>query len=110
MQKNIFNLSWLDPRDNSVLPAGIGYFIGEFGEYQLKIDEEPNEKQYFLKPLSRVEGITSYRLDLVIKNKEGKFLKRQMVGKGSLGCMDSNNIYIIYGSKFKTLVLNLGEV
>lgn len=44
-------------------------------------------------------------MELVIKRKDGRFLKRQRVGTGY---DDSNGrVFINYGSKFKTLVLYL---
>lgn len=97
-------LGWLDPRDNSIVYAGVGFYNPTYGEYLLKIDEEPSDKQYFLKPCACEDKHTNYRMELVIKRKDGSFLKRQRVGTGysSNGC-----VLINYGSKFKTLVLYL---
>ena len=101
------NLGWLDPRDGSVIYAGVGFYSPTYGEYLLKIDEEPSDKQYFLKLCACKGERTSYRMELVIKRKNGMFLKRQRVGMGysTDGC-----IFINYGSKFKTLVLYLKGV
>lgn len=99
------NLGWLDPRDSSVVHAGVSFYNSSYGEYLLKIDEEPSEKQYFLKPYNSDGERTSYRMELVIKRRDGRFLKRQRVGTGY---NDSNGrVFINYGSKFKTLVLYL---
>ena len=99
------NLGWLDPRDGTVIHAGVGFYSSTYGEYLLKIDEEPSDKQYFLKPCACKDERTNYRLELVIKRKDGSFLKRQLVGTGY---SDSNgNVFINYGSKFKTLILYL---
>lgn len=98
-------LGWFDPRDGSINYAGVGFYNSTYGEYLLKIDEEPSEKQYFLKPYSCEDDHTIYRMELVIKRRDGKFLKRQLVGTGfsdADGC-----VFINYGSKFKTLVLYL---
>ena len=100
-----FNLGWLDPRDGKVVHAGVGFHNPTYGEYLLRIDEEPSDKQYFLKPHTSEGERTSYRMELVIKRKDGRFLKRQLVGTGH---NDSNgNVLINYGSKFKTLVFYL---
>ncbi len=97
-------LGWLDPRDNSVNHAGVSFYNPTYGEYLLKIDEEPSEKQYFLKPYTTEGERTSYRMELVIKRKNSKFLKRQRVGTGY---SRNDCVFINYGSKFKTLVLYL---
>ncbi len=100
-------LGWLDPRDESVNHAGVSFYLPEFGEYLLKIDEEPSEKQYYLKPYTSDGQNTKYRMELVIKRNDGKFLKRQLVGIGVSSEETNGNVYINYGSKFKTLVLHL---
>ena len=98
------NLGWLDPRNGSVIYAGVGFYNPTYGEYLLKIDEEPCEKQYYLKPCACEGEQTSYRMELVIKSKNGMFLKRQRVGTGY---STDSCVFINYGSKFKTLVLYL---
>ena len=105
-----FILGWLDPRDNTVHQAGVGFYNSEYGEFFLKIDEDPQEKQYFLKPFERDEqGRIKYRMEMVIKRKDGSFLKRQMVGTGYSNEETNGNVFINYGSKFKTLVLYLKD-
>ena len=103
-------LGWLDPRDNRVNHAGVSFYNPTYGEYLLKIDEEPNEKQYFLKPYTSEGECTSYRVELVIKRKDGRFLKRQLVGTGYSDTETDGCVFINYGSKFKTLVLYLKGV
>ncbi len=100
-------LGWLDPRDNSVNHAGVSFYNPTYGEYLLKIDEEPSEKQYFLKPSSSEGEHITYRMELVLKRKDGRFLKRQRVGTGYSNAETDGNVLINYGSKFKTLVLYL---
>ena len=101
------NLGWLDLRDNTVNHAGVSFYNPTYGEYLLKIDEEPSEKQYFLKPCASEDDRMSYRMELVIKRKDGKFMKRQRVGTGYSNTETDGNVFINYGSKFKTLVLYL---
>ena len=105
-----FKLTWLDPRDNSINHAGVSFYNPTYGEYLLKIDEEPSDKQYFLKPCACEGKHTSYRMELVIKRKDGSFLKRQLVGTGYSNTETEGNVFINYGSKFKTLVLYLKGV
>ena len=102
-------LGWLDPRNNMVNHAGVGFYNSKYGEYLLKIDEEPSEKQYFLKPYGSNDGEVNYRIELILKRKDGRFLKRQRVGVGYSNKDTSGNVFINYGSKFKTLVLYLKD-
>lgn len=102
-----FILGWLDPRDNSINHAGVSFYNSTYGEYLLKIDEEPNEKQYFLKPCASENDRITYRMELVLKRKNGSFRKRQLVGIGYSNTETDGNVFINYGSKFKTLVLYL---
>lgn len=102
-------LGWLDPRDNSVHNAGVSFYNPTYGEYILKIDEEPSEKQYFLKPCGSENDRIDFRMELVVKKKDGTFLKRQLVGRGYSDESTSGNIFVNYGSKFKTLVLYLNK-
>ena len=48
-------------------------------------------------------------MELVIKKKDGTFLKRQLVGRGYSNKGTEGNVFINYGSKFKTLVLYLNN-
>ncbi len=105
--QEVLILGWLDPRDESVNHGGVSFYNPEYGEYLLKIDEDPSEKMYFLKPSSSADGRTNYRMELVIKRKDGKFLKRQLVGMGYSSDETQGNVFISYGSKYKTLVLYL---
>lgn len=102
-------LGWLDPRDNTVNHAGVSFYNSTYGEYLLKIDEDPSDKQYFLKPFETEQGRINYRMELVIKRKCGRFLKRQRVGSGYSDEKTHGNVFINYGSKFKTLVLYLKD-
>ena len=106
-----FILGWLDPRDNKVNHAGVAFYNPRYGEYLLKIDEDPIEKQYFLKPFeSDGQGFIRYRMELVIKKKNGQFLKRQLVGHGYSDPGETQgNVFVQYGSKFKTLVVYLRD-
>ena len=108
-QNEIFFLGWLDPRDETILPAGVAFYNEEYGEFFLKIDEEPFEKQYFLKPYTSNEDKVKYHVELVIKNKGGKFLKRQKVGYGVKDANTEGRVHMHFGSKYKTLVLALDK-
>ena len=105
MRQRVSYLNWLQPASKFMLPAGVAYYNAEYGEYFLKIDEEPAEKRYYLKATNSSQGRTEYRMELVIKNKDGRFLKRQKVGEGYRDETTEGNVYIDYGSKYKTLVL-----
>lgn len=100
-------LGWQDPRTKNTTCAGVAFFNQQYGDYLLKIDEEPKEKQYFLRPFAAEDDKVVYRVELVIKKADGKFLKRQKVGEGYSGLDNDKNVYINYGSKYKTLVLLL---
>jgi hypothetical protein len=102
-------LGWLDPRNNKVNHAGVSFFNTTYGEYFLKIDEEASEKQYYLKPSGSENGRITYRMELVLKKRDGSFLKRQLVGNGHSDSETKGNVLINYGSKYKTLVLYTGN-
>ena len=105
----IYGLYWEAPQGNTIFPAGIAYFSPKYGEYLLKIDEEPFGKQYFLKPVESSQGRVEYRMGLAIVNKAGRFLKRQVVGKGFRDETTGQKIHIDFGSKYKTLTLDLKQ-
>ena len=49
-------------------------------------------------------------MELVIKKKNGQFLKRQLVGHGYSDPGETQgNVFVQYGSKFKTLVVYLRD-
>ena len=76
-----FYLSWLDSKRGMRKPAGVAFFDSEFGDYRLKLDFFP-ETQYYLRSMGG-DGVTNrYRLEVVHKNKEGKFQRRVPVGEG----------------------------
>lgn len=102
-----FVLGWLDPRDDSVNYAGVGFYNQKYGEYALKVDED--SRTYFLKPYDSEQGQISYRMEIVIKRRDGGFLKRQVVGFGHSNGETQGNVHIKYGSKFKILVLYLKD-
>lgn len=106
IRNEVFPLYWKNPRTKTTFPAGVAFYQEEYGEFHLKIDEEPSEKRYYLKPIEASEEKVKYRMELVMKDKDGKFLRRQTVGKGS---SHENEISVNYGSKYKDLVLDLRE-
>jgi len=104
-KREVFSLGWLDPRTNKINQAGVAFFCQRWGEYLLKIDEESGEKQYFLKPFAMEHGKVIYRMELVLKDQQGKFLRRQTVGEGFSSDKPYSMVYVDYGSKYKSLVL-----
>ncbi|MBY0384967.1 hypothetical protein K2X05_07400 [bacterium] len=104
-QKKVFNMGWLDPRTGQVFEAGVAVFNQMYGEYYLKILEEDSSGQYFLKPVSSDGTKASYRVERVLKNNRGFFVKRSNVGDGYSSFETNGNIFINYGSKYKTLVI-----
>ncbi len=108
-QKKVFQMGWLDPRTGQVFEAGVAVFNQMYGEYYLKIYEEENNGQYFLKPVSADGTKAHYRVERVLKNNRGYFVKRSNVGDGYSNNETKGNIFINYGSKYKTLVLYTEE-
>lgn len=100
-----FYLKWQDPRDQKLRDAGVAFYNEEYGEYLLKVDEDQG-KQLFLKAVHQDEEKTYYRMEMVIKRANGKFLKRQAVGDGYCNKQTSGDIHINYGSKYATLILS----
>ncbi len=76
-----FYLSWLDPQKGTRKPAGVAFFDTEFGDYRLKLDFFP-DNQYYLRCLGGDNNVVRYRLEVVHKNKEGRFMRRVPVGEG----------------------------
>ena len=76
-----FYLWWIDAQKGSRKPAGVAFFDNEFGDYRFKLDFFP-ENQYYLRCLGGDNLTVRYRLEVVHKNKEGKFLRRVPVGDG----------------------------
>jgi len=101
-----YYLAWLDPRNKKIRDAGVAFYNKEFGEYQLKIDEDP-DRVYFVKPINVINERTQYRMELVLKKKNGKFMKRQCVGDGYSSSSTEGNAHLQYGSKYASLVLFL---
>ena len=108
-QKKVFEMGWLDPRTGQVFEAGVAVFNQMYGEYYLKIFEEDNNGQYFLKPIASDGAKATYRVERVLKNTRGYFIKRSHVGEGYSSDETNGNIFINYGSKYKTLVLYTEE-
>ena len=99
-----FYLKWCDPQSQKMRDAGVAFYNEEYGEYLLKIDEDQG-KQLFLKAIHQDAEKTHYRMEMVIKRKNGKFLKRQEVGEGFCGAKTNGDVHIRYGSKYATLIL-----
>jgi len=76
-----FYLWWCDSNRGTRKPAGVAFFDKEFGDYRFKLDFFP-DNQYYLRCLGGDSVTIRYRLEVVHKNKEGKFLRRVPVGEG----------------------------
>lgn len=74
-------LWWLDAKHGTRSPAGVAFFDDQFGDYRFKIDFFP-DNQYYLRCMGGEAGRVQYRLEVIHKNKEGKFLRRVPVGEG----------------------------
>lgn len=108
-KRDVFTLGWLDPRNQKILPAGVAFYNDEYDEFQLKIDEEPHEKPYYLRASGYEDNVINYKMELIVKRRDGSFLKRVPVGLGEISKTTNGNIHVNYGSKFKTLVLFLNK-
>ena len=104
-----YSLKWLDPKNLESLPAGVAFYNKDYGEYHLKIDEDPCDRTYYLKMSGYFDKILRYTLEQVIKIKKGKDKKRQTIGYGATSPGNPNEVHIRYGSKYKILVLDLRE-
>ncbi|MBY0315641.1 MAG: hypothetical protein K2Q26_08985 [Bdellovibrionales bacterium] len=103
--KNYYPLAWYDPRTGKSFNAGHAFYNENYGEYFLKILEEPHGAQYFLKPVEASGPDIRFRIEKIIKSQQGKFLKRVSVGDGYCNETTRGNIFMNYGSKYKTLIL-----
>ena len=101
-----YYLWWVDPNRGTRNPAGVAFFDNEFGDYRLKLDFLP-ENQYYLRCIGGSTERVQYRLEVVHKNKEGKFLRRVPVGEGS--SVPNGDIQIRVFPFDKELVLTLKE-
>ena len=101
-----FYLWWLDPKNGTRKPAGVGFFDNEFGDYRLKLDFFP-ECKYYLRCVGGDSATVRYRLEVVHRNKDGKFMRRVPVGDG---CVTTQNEIRIEAFPFeKELLLSLNE-
>lgn len=103
--KYYYPLAWFDPRNAKTFSAGHAVYNDNYGEYYLKILEEPENSQYFLKPVEASGPQIKFRVEKIVKTAQGKFLKRITVGDGYCDETTHGNIFVNYGSKYKTLIL-----
>lgn len=112
-EKNTFpklvghKLTWVDHNRGISHPAGMAYFDERYDEYFLKIDEEPTEKRYFLKPVLFEEGKTHYRMEIALKRSDGSYKGRATVGAGLEEKNQGPFVTINYGSKYKDLIMEV---
>ncbi len=107
-EKKEYPLGWYDPRSGEIFHAGFAVYNEDRGDYFLKIAEEADKRQFYLKLSGHQDGNTSYRLEMVTGNFHQKLMKRMVVGQGESTPYTNNNIHINYGSKYKILILFTG--
>lgn len=100
------DLCWMNPITGKRLGAGKAFYDEQFCEYRLKIDEQCEDKQYYLKPIGMADNQVRYRLEQVIK-KNGKFHHREEKGDGYSDESTGGEIFIDFGSSMKVLILSL---
>lgn len=100
------NLYWVDTNTGKKIPAGVGFFNPEFGEYRLKVDLLPKDCSIYLKPITVTAERTTYRAETAVK-KDGRFSHRATVGTGYSDPATNGLAYIELGPYTKALVLEL---
>ncbi len=104
-----YGLTWFDPRDKSQLYAGLAYLNQGCGQYELYVEEDHHHFPLFLSlSHQHKNGKAFYKVERKGKNRVG-FASRKIVGHGVFDPTLDRYIQINYGSKFKTLLLDLGE-
>lgn len=76
---NKYVLYWLSKSRNKRMPAGVAFYDEQFGEFRFRLDFFPNTDLY-LKATAYTDAGTRYRLEIVKKGSNGKFLRRLPVG------------------------------
>ncbi|MDB5036783.1 MAG: hypothetical protein JWQ35_311 [Bacteriovoracaceae bacterium] len=102
------DLFWMNPVTGKRIHAGKAFYDERFNEYRLKIDETPDDKQFYLKPMGAAESEVRYRVEQVIK-KSGKFHHREEKGDGYTSPETAGEVHIDFGSSMKVLVLSFNS-
>ena len=98
-------LSWIDKETGKTFPAGVGFYLAEYGEFRLKLDGLGGE-QYFAKPVSGSEDRVNYRVEVVVKS-NGKFARRAEIGTGYMDTNTGGFIYMDIGPFSRCLALQV---
>lgn len=99
------NLFWIDTQSGKKYPAGVGFYLAEYGEFRLKLDGLGGE-QYFAKPVSGSDDRVNYRVEVVVKSK-GKFARRAEVGSGYMDKNTGGFLYMDLGPFNRCLALEV---
>ena len=99
-----FNLSWICTSTGKKLPAGVAFFNENQGDYRLKIDTFPEDKQVFLKPTGVSEGTVHYRVETVVK-RGGQVTHRAQIGTGYAKSEDGFPVIMDIGPYSKALMM-----
>lgn len=99
-------LSWIDTQTGRKYPAGVGFFLKEFGEFRLKIDALSEDKQIFVKPVGGQDDRVNYRVEVVIKS-GGRFSHRSEIGAGYMDKNTGGVIFMDLGPFSRSLALTV---
>jgi hypothetical protein len=103
----IFNLYWLDGTTGKQYRAGVAFYLEKYGEYHLKIDVLPGIHPIYARPTNTVESKINYRVEAVIKRKDGSFSRRVEVGTGFSGSDTDGVVVMDLGPFSRKLLLDL---
>lgn len=99
------NLYWLCQQSGRRHPAGVAFFNEEQGDFRLKVDILPEDKNLYLKATSVSTESVFYRVESVVR-KAGAQVHRTEVGTGYARKDDPKVIYMDIGPFSRTLVLD----
>jgi hypothetical protein len=103
----LFYLYWLDTFTGKRYRAGVAFFQELFNEYQLKLDVVTDGRPLYLKPSGSVDSRVNYRIESVIKRRDGTFLRRVEIGLGYSDSNTDNEVIMDLGPFSRRLVLDL---
>jgi hypothetical protein len=103
----LFYLYWLDTFTGKRYRAGVAFYQEEFLEYQLKLDVVTDGRPLYLKPSGSIDSRVNYRVESVVKRRDGRFLRRVEVGTGYSDSNTDNEVQIDLGPFSRLLVLDL---
>ena len=104
---DLFYLYWLDTFTGKRYRAGVAFYQEDFSEYQLKLDVVTDGRPLYLKPTGHLESRTNYRVESVVKRRDGKFIRRVEVGTGYADSNTDGEVQMDLGPFSRLLVLDL---